>query len=417
MKTEDIKNYEDLVDIIYDNEESIQRNYQSKKDQILLHKQLLINILNFLTNEEYSDFDKLEIIKLLIRDVLELKDTDLIIIKKEYIFIKLYDDTKRRKISKSEVNTQASRFNGIDEAELESFYSESFSLEEMEDFFYDVAVLFIKKYFLDSNIDNLYFEKDAIKLIQKLIIESIHSEFNCDKEFCLGFSGYMFRKHFKLTFEFISELLLKELAFSNKSVIKFLKYYSLDIIVVDDKKYKVPHLTADNGLRWHVGTMMNFTKVYVKANEHINELENNIQKIDKEILSYLVNDLSPVKYNNDIQNEYLSLAEEIEVNSKQIDILQDSFDITKDNNKLFKINISLEELKNIRVELREEKSILQRKKIKQKDVNRYQELIKQMEILKRDTNSFYKILEQNEESFESIKNALVKALMSKKQLI
>ncbi len=417
MEVADIVNYENLVDIIYDNEDSIEKNYQTKKDQILLQKKLLINIVDFLKKPEYRTLDKLEVIKLLLRDTLELKNSDLIIIKKEYIFIKLYDDRKRRKISESEINTKANRYNGINEKELESFYKESFSKQEIEDFFYDIAILFVEKYFLYSTITNLEYEKNVTRLLQKLIIENIYNEFKYDKEFCLGFSGFIFRKHFKLTFEFIAELLLKELASSNKSIIKFLKYYSLNVIVIDGKKYKVPELTADNELRWHVGTMMNFTKIYIDTYKHINNFEDKIKQLNHEIASYNIDDLTPIEHNEIIQKKYLILYQEIQMNAQKIDILHDSLNIITDDNELIILNIKLEELKKQRMKLREKKAILQGQKVKQIIINKFQELTKQLAILKREVKPHYKILKQNEASFESIKRALTKALISKKQLV
>lgn len=414
MEIADIKNYDDLVDIIYDHEELIERDYQSKKDQILLHKQLLVSIINFLQKPEYLTFDKIKLIKLVIKDVLELKSSDIIIIKKDYIFIKLYDDSKA---VKTKTNTIADRYNGIDENELKSFYDEYFSENDVEDLFQDISTIFVQKYFLDHNITNSIYEKDIFNIIQKFIIEDMNSEFECTKEFCLGFSGYIFRKHFRLTFEFIAELLLKEVALSNKNIIKFLKYYSLDVVVVDGKKYKVPELTADNGLRWHVGSIMTFTKVYLKAKEHIDETQSSMEKLNTEISSYIINNLSPIEHNAIIQEKYILLSQDIEINANKIDVLQDSLEIIQDNNELSNIKKELKKLKDERIKLREKKSTLQSKKIKQIITTKYNEAIKKMETMNREIKSQYKILKQNEDSFKSIKSALIKALISKKQLL
>ena len=147
----------------------------------------------------------------------------------------------------------------------------------------------------------------------------------------------------------------------------------------------------------------------------IDKLEENIKRLNNEILSYKVNGLTPVEHNDIIQEKYLILYKKIEKNAQKIDILYDSLNIAKNDDELLKLNIELEELKKQRIELREKKSILQSKKVKQKSLNKYQEIIKQIELLKKKTISYYKILKQNEESFRSIKSALVKALMSKKQ--
>jgi len=46
LEIKDIQNYSNLIDIINDNKEFIELDYNSKKNQIVLHKELFIKIVN-----------------------------------------------------------------------------------------------------------------------------------------------------------------------------------------------------------------------------------------------------------------------------------------------------------------------------------------------------------------------------------
>ena len=417
MQIEDIKNYDDLVDIVYDNENFIERNYHSKEDQTLIHKELVIKIIDYLKKPIYENLDKNEILKTIARDVLELSINDVIIIKKNYIFIKIYNDNKRYKVKSDEVNTSAGRYNGIDESELKDFYDEYYSDNDIEELFLDISDIFVEKYFLETHISNYAYEKEVFKLIQKLIIEDLEAEFDCSKEFSKGFAGYIFRIHFKLVFQYIAELILKEVAYSNKHIIEFLKYYSLDVVVMDGKRYKVPELITEDGLKWNVVSMMAMVKTYIKTEEYILETENEINKLDNKISSLYVGDLSPIEHNKLIQENYIRIEEKIKLNSKRMNKVQDSLAISKNENNNIVLKKELEKFKNERVKLIEQKTKIQNKRVNQKNITQYQDFRKNIVSLLRGTTAKYKILKQNDAAFQSIKSALVKALISKKRLV
>ncbi len=417
LDIKDIKNYDELIDIIYDNESLIEKNYKSKKDQIVLHKELLVEILYFLKSSEYDSLDKKELIKELVRDVLNLNSGDLILIKKEYIFIKLYDESARKKVAQNEVDTVASRFNGIDEAELKSFCTEYFSKDEVEMLFEDIASVFVEKYFLDTFISNGIYERDIFKIIQKLIIVDISSEFECSLEFYKGFSGYIFRKNFKLVFKHIAYLLLKEVAYSNPHVMDFLKYYSLNIVVNKGIKYKIPELISDDGLKWHIVSIIAMVKTYIKIQDYIVDKEESLKKLKKEILSMYIDEISPVKHNAKNLEQYKKLVILIKRNATKIEHSHDALDICKVEEESTLIKKELEELQDERSLLRENKADLQAKKVKLLQIEKYNGLLTQIEVLEKESKAKRKILKKNQDSFESIQSALVNALTSKKKVI
>jgi hypothetical protein len=417
LTIDDIKNYDDLVDLIYDNEEHIEHNYQSHNDQILIHKPLLNKITQQLKNPEFKSINKLKLIRLLIRDVLELDEDDLIILKKEHIFIKMYDDDKRNKVSEDEQNTKVNRFNGIDEKSLSSFYDEYFSKDDIDAMFEEIALNFVKKYFVETIISNEKYEKDGFSLIQQLIIKDMEIEFESSVEFNKGFSGFILRKHFKLMFNYIAQFLLEEIVESNRDVMEFLKYYSLDIIVVNGKRYKVPQLVAENGLKWHAISMLSTAKTYIKAQHFISQKEDSLEELNSEIKSLFVNKKSPIAHNDYIISKQMILETKFEQNRLSLEKAHDYIDICKTDQEKNKVREEIAAIKEDRAKLKLLKIDLQKQRVKQQVITRYNQLIQKVDLIQREIHSKQKVIKQNKPSYESMKSAIVKAITSKKEPI
>jgi len=184
LQIQDIKNYDNLLDIVYDNEELIERAYNSINEQTLIHETLLIKIVDFLQNIDFNKKEISEAIELLFRDILELNDTDTVLIKESYIFIK---EKKTEKLPKINVE------------ELESFYKSSFSGNDVEELLYDIAEEFVQSYFIDSHITNSEYERIGFKLIQQLIAQDLEKDFLCEKTFYIIFSEFIFNKNSKIS--------------------------------------------------------------------------------------------------------------------------------------------------------------------------------------------------------------------------
>lgn len=305
----------------------------------------------------------------------------------------------------------------IDKEELESFYKEYFSKEMVNDFFHNLSFEFMEKYFSQEELNNHAYEKDVFKIILKLIIENLIKEFDCSKEFYESFALYIFKIHIRLIFKFISELVLKEVAYSNTQIIEFLKYYSQDVIVFDGKRYKVPDLKGEDGLRWSIVSMLGTVKTYIKARDYIHDIEIDKDELQNKIKALYVDNITPIEHNIEVEKEFKALDNKVQNNAQKINILHESLEILKSDDDRLSINQELEELQEERLELREEKKVLLKKRINQSVIFHYEDLLRQLENIHRETKAEYKILEQNEKSFQSIKSALTKALLSKKQLV
>ena len=202
----DSVNLDDIIDIINENEDFIEYNYRGNENQILIKEELRDEIFDFASDIDNEEINKKELIKYSFRKALELDETDIIVVKKGSMFIKLLSKLKRKYVSKEGKSTLERRFNGIDEDELVSFYEEYFS-HDNKNFFTLVAKLFVDRYFIEEKIDNAEYEKNVFAYIHGIIIEQLVETFDHNKEFSKGFAGYIFRIHFQEVFTHISELI------------------------------------------------------------------------------------------------------------------------------------------------------------------------------------------------------------------
>jgi hypothetical protein len=404
-----------FIELIEKNENDVLYDYQGKENQILLQKSLVTKITNFLnknlSTEEHTIKD---LLKAYIREAFELKNNAVVISKNGHLFIKIIDETVQKKVDEKDKNTVKNRYNGVKEEELQSFYDEFFEEKENKDFFLEVAKEFVHKYFIVKKISNEEYEKNVFSYIHSITLDKLITIYDDEDGFFLGFAGYIFRIHFKEVFSYISELILDEIAISNRYMMDFLNYYSQDILVVKGIKYRVPHIEADNGLRWTVPSMLSIVKIYTKAKTTITELKKEKNDFQKRVQKFYVNGVSPIKSNELLQKEKAGIEIEIEQAIRSINILSDKYDISKNNEQkaLIKEKI-LKEQERLK-ELKEKKQAILQKVVKQNGLSEYISLQKELDTLNRKLQREKKILKQNEEAYNSIKSALVKALISKK---
>lgn len=413
LEPKDSVNLSSIIEMIQDNLDLV----KYVDNRVVIKEKLRKNIYNFVDNIDNEEINKKELARFAVRKALGLKKNDIVIIKKEQIFIKIFNDKKMRKVSSSDQNTIAGRFNGIEEAELDDFYDEYFSKEESRNFFKVVVKLFVETYFIEEKIDNLTYETNVFGYIQSLIIEQLMNEFDCSEEFYKGFSGYILRIHFNDVFELIADFMLNEISLSNEYIIDFLKYYSLNIVIVNGVKYKVPELETEDGLRWNVISMLSIAKIYTRTKATVKELDKEIHKFDEEILKLYINGLTPVEYNNIFIKEKQKIAEQLRNERQKLEQYMDTFRITKDEARKKVLNNDINRIKREINQITLSMDKLSKKEIRKTIIDKYQKLEKEMDSLLREQKAAEKILTQNEKSYQSIKKSLVKALISKKQRI
>jgi len=417
LEPEESEDIEDIIDIIDKYGESIINGHNGRSDQILLGKELRDKIFEHVETIDNHKINKKELLKAAVREAFELKESDIVLVKKDSIFIKLCDISTRHKLPSSQINTIANRYNGIDEKELKSFIEEHFSSGGNKEFFNLAARLFVDRYLLEKNINNEEYERNVFSYVQSIITEQLISKFDKCENFFKGLSGYILRRHFIEVFENIAEAILVELSLSNSYIVDFLKYYSLDVVVLNGKKHKVQAIETENGVKWNVVSMLSIVRVYVKTNADGKLLGHAIEKKEAEIAELMVSGHSPIEYNklNNVEKDLL--ISELEDCEKKLDIYYDSKSLanTKDEIDSFEKDINL--IKKEIEQIKKDKEGLQTRYTSMNDINKYLLLEKDINTMKNKLKKEVKVLGQNAKAFNSIKNGLIKALVSKKKLI
>lgn len=417
IEPKDSINLDALIDVIDKNEEEVEYDYNGKSDLICIKEALASKLTHFVNHISNEEINKKELLKHGIREAFELKESDIIIIKNSQIFIKLFDNGSIKEVPESQKETIANRYNGLDEESLKSFYKNFFLKEENRDFFYLVAEEFVDVYLLEKKIDNVIYEKYVFAFIQSIIINHLENSFDHNKEFFKGFSGYIFRIHFKEVFGHIASLILVEISNSNKYMIEFIKYYSLNVIVLNGQKYKVPELEAENGLKWSISSMMSIIKIYIKTEKSIEVLQDKQDELQDSIQDLYFNGISPIEYNNNINGEIEKISQELFYETKKLNAYMDSLDTTKDEKEKESLKKEIQQMKAKMQQKREEKEKLAFKLIDKGRLLRYNDTLKEIDSLQRQEKREERLLEQNRDSYLSIKNSLIKALTSKKVLL
>lgn len=405
------------IDIITQNENLIEYNYNGKEDLICLKQELTLKLSHFVNKITNEEINKKELLKYAIREAFELHKSDIIIIKNNQVFIKLFDNSNIREVSEEEKETIANRYNGLNEEELKSFYNDFFLKEENKNFFYFVAEQFVDIYMLDKKINNIAYEKYAFSFIQSIITEHLINTFDENDEFFKGFSGYVFRIHFKEVFGHIASLILSEISASNRYMIDFLKYYSLNIVVLNGQKYRVPEIEAPNGLKWNVASMMSIVKIYVKTEISIEDIKDKIEELEDEIFELYIDGLTPIEHNNNITKEMEKISKSIISDSKRLNTLTDTFDSSKNEGEKEVLRINVQKIRSDIQLQKDEKAKLSSMMANKSHLIKYNNIKREIDSLRRHEKRDEKILFQNRAAYLSIKNSLVKALTSKKVLI
>ena len=414
VEPKESKYIEPIVTLLQENEALIDFTHHGREDQIAISQELKEKVCNFAANIQDEKVDAKELIRYCVRQALELEESDIVIIKQSSIFIKIFDHSKKRQITTNDVGTVASRFNGIEENELIGFYQEYFIEDNPKEFFILISKLFVQKYLIDEQIDNYHYEKYVFSLIQKIITEQLEEIYDHNRDFFIGFAGYVFRKHFKEVFANIADLILSEIVIGNKYMVEFLKYYSLDIVIINGQKYKVPPLQTEDGLKWNVVSLHSVVKVYINTLHNIEDLNDEMEELEDTILALYIGELSPLEYHEVFLREKKKLTDMIEINQKKLNRVYDSYELEQDDEKLFRMKSEIDRLKRTIEILRDKKTKLTSKALKKDILKNYMELEKEFEKMQRELKREQKILAQNKDAYVSIKAALTKVLISKK---
>ena len=406
-----------IIEVIESNNELIQYDYKGKENQILIPSVIVDEINRLLLSIGLYKDEFKECIKLAIKRGFELSSSDIVISKNGEFFIKLFEKTKKHEVDEKDKDTIANRYNGIDEEELELFYDEFFADSENKNFFASVAIEFVDTYLNDKKISNDMYEKNVFSYIHTITFENLVAMYDDSDGFFTGFAGYIFRIHFNDVFEHIADILLDEISMSNSHIIEFLKYYSQDIIVAGGKKYKVPSMEAQDGLRWNVGSMLSISRMYTKSKKMIKTLQKNIVDMNTEIKKLYIGNLTPLEYQTSQVQKRQSFDDDIIKYNKKIEKYLDNLNLSDNESEKKTIKKEIHFIKEDINRLKEEKNNLIEDSVNQGSARQYTKLQKELDSLTRQLKREQLIITQNKDSYKSIRESLIKALISKKQAL
>ena len=418
IENSDQKHISKIIAILEANEGLIEYDYKGKENQILIPKDLIDKTHIYIQTIKDSNIDFLILTKNAIRQALELTIRDIVICKNGSIFIKLIHKVEKIEVPAEEKNTVLNRYNGFSEEEMKSFYNEFYEDIENKNFFPTIAEDFITTYCIKKKITNDVYEKNVFGYIHNITLEHLINMYEDNSDgFFQGFAGYIFRIHFKEVFEYVADSILDEISMANQYMIEFLNYYASDTIVVGGYKYKVPIIEAQGGLRWNVVSMLSIAKIYTQSAKSAKILSHKIMNMKTDISALYINNLSPVEYHAAFIKNRQTLETNISTANKKLDTYLDSLRVTKNVKEKVSLEKDIQKIeKSIRI-LREEKKELANKMIQQSSIKKYKILQNDMNILMRELTAKQRIINQNIEAYQSMRNSLVKALTSKKKKI
>ena len=410
-------NLDSIIEVIESSDDLIEYDYKDHENQILIPKIIVDKINKLLSTTVLKERDFKEITKQSIKRGFELSGNDIVISKNGEFFIKLFEKTKKHQVDEKDKNTIANRYNGIDEEELEDFYDEFFGESENRKFFGYVAKEFVDTYLKSKKITNDIYEKNVFSYIHTIVFERLVEIYDDSDGFFTGFAGYIFRLHFKEVFEHIADLVLDEIAISNTTIIEFLKYYSQDIIVVGGKKYKVPSLESQEGLRWNVGSMLSITKIYIKSKKVIKNLLQETQNLNNQIKKLYIGNLTPLEYQTVQVQKRQSFDNDITHHNKKLERYVDLLNQINNEEQKSEMKKDIHSLKEIVSNLLQEKKNLSQESIDKGILSQYTHMQKEIDSVNRQLKREQRIIAQNKTAYQSIRESLIKALISKKQLL
>lgn len=303
------------------------------------------------------------------------------------------------------------------DSELDVFYKNYFVVNRLDTLLCNVANSFVHHNFISNAITNSHYESIVFKNIQNLLITELKKNIQEEELFYKETSTYIFKKELKNIFNSLADLLLVQLVQGNSNVRNFLEYYALDTIIVNSVKFKVPSIEKEVGINWNTTSIISILKTYVKAEAILAKSRINLEKINEKSYLYYIDSLSPLEHNKIIDTQHELVENSILEHENRIQVLRDSLYILHNKKDLDATTVELNKYLTYREELRYKKRNLISQKVKHKDVMEYLSLQKEVESIKRSTQHETLLIEKNKNSYQSIKDSLIKALMSKKKAL
>lgn len=414
-----------VINILNDNQNLIQYPYLDRNDQIAitddLTKMIDLQISEYLEIEERK-----KLIRSATRRALDLNEKDIILFLKDKIVIKIFkkiDNLNPQVSHPKKRDVSEYRYKGYNYEELEHYYNEFFSDFKIEKFLEELNIFLLKNEFDFGVINNTYFEKYSLSLINSVICKKLEDTIEEHNDFITGFAGFIFRRHFSDIFEKICKGLIEKILSNDENAKSFFGYYNGETVVLEGKRYLLPSIVSENGEKWNTSSAIVSSNVWVNADKTI--------KIAQSKFDFAVEKLEKlIKMHTKALEKYETLIKKRDAVDEEIVILKEK--LNQDMQSLKLEGEDSQKSENLKTKIKKDSALEEKLKqmmisfapliqeAYQKVQEQEKECKKQKEIvdsLQKELEAINANLSKTIEKYNHFLKSLVKAVTTKKQLL
>jgi predicted amino acid-binding ACT domain protein len=242
--------------------------------------------------QEVKDF-----IKVRLRQEIAISDKDAVVFIGDKIIVRRFVENVDDNNKKME-----QRYNGLPKEDLETIRKKIFSDDQNEQLVFRT----IMDNALEGDLNFSYitfgfFEKNYIKILQKYLLAFLMENLEEDEQILLGVGNLALRENWVFVHRCMAEKIIELLSVKTPSTEAFLKCYSGDITLGEDRtRYKMPEVIDKNDKKWNAPTIFSMVLQYKKNLETIdqrkkgadiyiaksNELVEEIKKVEQEAVGW-----------------------------------------------------------------------------------------------------------------------------------
>jgi hypothetical protein len=412
-----------LIDIIRENRRTIEYPYNGREDQISISGKIRRKINEQIVETE-EKVNKKELIRLAIKEALQLNERDVVLHLKKKFLIKLFQKNsflEKSTQEKEQIKETASEV--IDEGALEIAYNELFKDIKISDFINQVMDVLFSSTLNFEKINNEYYEKNVLILVKKQIKQELASYISDNDEYLKQLSTYIMKENLIYIHELISIEIFEKITNKDVNARAFLNYYTGQIYVENGKRYIIPEIVTDDGKRWNINSLISTASVWLRTRSLLMKSKVQRQNIEQKI-GEMMPDYSSAKQQLDAHNHehmvYLKKFKDInqkveEAVEKLNSEVKTAMAISKESALEMQIRQDKQALKDVRLRLNFLSSHKTEKEKLFLDISSiYNDLNREKNQSIQKIQNFERDLAIGSDSFHSILSSVVKALMKRK---
>lgn len=289
VKPQDSKHLKNIIKIIHTNRKHIKYPYQGQDDQIVILGKIRREVNREVFDTQESVNVK-ELIKHAIKLALQLSESDIVTQLKRKYLIKIFNkntvlDVEKEVADPTPREGKANRFNGYTTEQIEETYKEIFEKGNANiKYFLKSTMEHAFKNDLDfKKIENKFYEAMSLKIIHQLIAKELSDYIQVENDYLLGVSGYLMRKYFQQIHEHMAIELIKCIYEKNNNATNFLLFYNGKTILMDNKKYIIPSLEAEDGRQWNSSSLIGICNLWMNTKKRKELYEHKLVDTDMKL--------------------------------------------------------------------------------------------------------------------------------------